>query len=417
MYFLGDVGYSHLNQPVTSKSGLQLELQKHTNNRLSFSLFILGGRVSGDEKTTTSQLNFESGIVAEGLQLRYDFYGRNKETQFLVPFISAGIEYMIFSARGDLKDANGNYYHYWKDGTIRNMDQNDSMASQATIVYRDYNYETDLRDENLDGYGSYRQSTIGFPVGAGVNFRISSRVGMQFGVNLHLTKSDLIDNVNSESVDGRKGNAMSDKIIFSFISLRYDMSGKRDSPKKSKSMYKTEDLKNVNLDSIATEDSDHDGINDVNDAVIDSSENVKVDASGKPIDTDNDGIPDYRDKEPASVKDALVNEEGITITEEMIEKKWQEDSLAALPAIVEYLHHTDKFGQSNENPINELTGQPQQPTPPKAVPPKFTSLDEDKNNQISPAEIGKAIDLYLEGKSKLSVSEFYELIDFFFSQQ
>ena len=77
MYFLGDVGYSHLNQPVTSKSGIQLAVQMHTNNRLSFSLFFLGGKVSGSEKTTTSQLNFESGIFAEGLQLRYDFYGRN----------------------------------------------------------------------------------------------------------------------------------------------------------------------------------------------------------------------------------------------------------------------------------------------------------------------------------------------------
>jgi hypothetical protein len=419
MYYLGDVGYTHPNQPVTSKSGLQLEIQKHTNTRLSISLFILGGRVAGQEKTTTSQLNFESGIVAEGLQLRYDFYGRNKETQVLTPFISAGVEYMLFSARGDLKDANGNYYHYWDDGSIRNMAQHDSLSSQAAIIHRDYSYETDLRDENLDGFGNYRQSTIGFPVGAGVKFRISNRVAMHFGVNLHLTQTDLIDNVSSESVEGRKGDGMKDKIIFTFVSFRYDMSGKREVPKKSKSMYKQEDLRNVNLDSIATTDSDHDGIDDVNDAVIDSTLNTKVDANGKPVDTDNDGIPDYRDKEPASLKDALVNEEGITITEEMIEAKWREDSLAALPVIVEYLHHTDKYGSAkpdsvSSNQINELTGQQ---TPARQIPPQFNSLDEDKNNQISPGEIGKAIDLYLDGKSKLSVSEFYDLIDFFFSQQ
>jgi len=419
MYFLGDVGYSHPNQPVTSKSGLQLEIQKHTNTRLSISLFILGGRVAGQEKTTSSQLNFESSIVAEGLQLRYDFYGRNKETQILTPFISAGIEYMIFSARGDLKDANGNYYHYWDDGTIRNMDQHDSLSSQASIVRRDHSYETDLREENLDGFGNYRQSTIGFPVGAGVNFRISDRVAMQFGVNLHLTMTDLIDNVSSESSNERKGDAKNDKIIFTFVSFRYNMAGRREVPKKSKSMYRQEDLKNVNLDSIATSDSDHDGIDDVNDAVIDSTLNTKVDEAGRPVDTDSDGIPDYRDKEPASAKDALVNEEGVTITEEMIEAKWREDSLAALPVIVEYLHHTDKYGNSkadpaSSNPINELTGQQ---TPPKQIPPQFKSLDEDKNNQISAGEIGKAIDLYLDGKSKLSVPEFYDLIDFFFSQQ
>ena len=69
MYFLGDIGYSHLNEPVTSKSGMQFELQKHTNSRLSISLFILGGRVAGDLKTSTSHLNFESGIVAELCEL------------------------------------------------------------------------------------------------------------------------------------------------------------------------------------------------------------------------------------------------------------------------------------------------------------------------------------------------------------
>jgi len=421
MYFLGDVGYSHLNQPVTSKSGIQLEIQKHTNTRLSISLFILGGRVAGQEKTTTSQLNFESGIFAEGLQLRYDFYGKNKDKQFLTPYISAGIEFMIFKARGDLKDANGNYYQYWSDGTIRNVAQNDTAASHASIVYRDYKYESDLREENLDGYGNYRQSTLGIPVGAGVRFRISNRVAMHFGVNLHITQTDLMDNVNSESTGTRKGDALKDKIVYSFVSFRYDMAGKREVPAKSKSMYKHEDLRNVNLDSIASADSDHDGIDDVNDAVIDSSENIKVDASGRPIDTDNDGIPDYRDQEPASVKDALVNEEGVTITEEMIEAKWREDSLAALPAIVEYLHHTDKFGSTNQgdSTSSKATGvtSGEQAAPVKQVPPQFVTLDEDKNNQISPAEIGKAIDMYLEGKSKLSVPEFYELIDFFFSQQ
>ena len=415
MYFLGDVGYSHLNEPVTSKSGLQFELQKHSDSRWSLSLFILGGRVTGQEKTPTSQLNFESGIVAEGLQLRYDFYSRKKTTQFLTPYLSAGIEYMIFHARGDMKDANGNYYHYWDDGSIRNMSQNDSGASAAQVIYRDYNYETDLRDENIDGFGNYRQSTIGFPLGAGVKFRISNRVAMHFGANVHLTKTDLIDNVNHQSSDARQGNEMKDKIIFAFVSLRYDIAAKREVPKKFKQ--DKEDFKNVNFDSLTAEDADHDGIEDINDEVIDSTLNTKVDASGRPVDTDEDGIPDYRDKEPASAKDALVNEEGITITEEMMEAKWREDSLMALPAIVEYLHHTDKFGKTNAaDSSGGKSISVSSAEPPKEIPAVFRSLDKDRNNQISPSEIGAAIDQYLDGKSSFTVTEFYALIDFFFSQ-
>ena len=422
MYFLGDVGYSHLNEPVTSKSGMQFELQKHTNTRLSISLFILGGKVAGQEKSAQRQLNFESGIVAEGLQLRYDFYSRRKNTQFLIPYVSAGIEYMVFHARGDLKDGDGNTYHYWDDGTIRSMDQHDTMASQAHIVYRDYKYETDLRDENIDGFGKYRQSTIGFPVGAGARFRISNRVALHFGAVVHLTKTDLIDNVNNKSTSERVGNGMKDKIIFAHVAFRYDLSGKREAPRKDKLQVQVdkEEVRKVNLDSLAGQDADHDGIDDMNDDVLDSATNSKVDHDGVPVDSDGDGIPDYRDKEVHSSKDALVDLEGVTITEEMIEAKWRSDSLAALPAIVEYLHHTDKFGKDSpadakrEQFINVLNGDQSKTT--KEIPAHFRSLDTDGNNQISPAEIGTAIDSYLDGKSNYSVQEFYELIDFFFSQ-
>ncbi len=422
MYFLGDVGYSHLNEPVTSKSGLQFELQKHTDSRLSISLFILGGRVSGQERDFSRRLNFESGIVAEGLQLRYDFYSRKKTHQFLTPYISAGIEYMVFHARGDLKDANGNYYHYWNDGTIRSVEQHDTGAANAPIIYRDYKYETDLRDENIDGFGKYRQSTLGFPIGAGLKFHVSNRVAMHFGANMHITKSDLIDNVNHKSDQPRKGNGLKDKIIFTFVSFRYDLSGKREVPKNDRQRFTQDkaDFKDVNFELLGSEDADHDGINDINDAVIDTSGNKQVDVNGKPIDSDNDGIPDYRDRETNSGKDALVNEEGVTITEEMIEARWKQDSLNALPAIVEYLHHTDKFekegrisisGTANSNGTGADPGNKN-----KSIPAKFRSLDTDGNNQISASEISTAIDLYLEGKSKYTVTQFYDLIDFFFSQ-
>ncbi len=417
MYFLGDVGYSHLNEPVTSKSGLQLELQKHTNTRLSISLFILGGKVAGEKKLDVGQVDFESGIVAEGLQLRYDFTSRKRPNQFLTPYLSVGIEYMVFHARGDLKDANGNYYHYWKDGTIRSVAENDTGAASATIVHRDYNYETDLRDANLDGFGKYRQSTVGFPIGVGVKFRISNRVAMHFGANYHITSTDLIDNINSESKGSRQGNGAKDKIIFAFVSLRYDISGAREVPRKIKMKQNQADFKNVDFAALGSEDADHDGIPDVIDAVVDTASKGKTDANGKPTDTDNDGIPDYRDKEPNSAKDALVNEEGVTITEDMIEAKWKQDSLSALPAIVEYLHHADNSSGANssdEKFINVLNADGKKTG--KEIPYAFRSLDVDGNNQISAREIATAIDLYLDGKSNFTVPQFYELIDFFFSQ-
>jgi hypothetical protein len=327
---------------------------------------------------------------------------------------------MTFHPMGDLKDANGNTYHYWKDGTIRNLDQNDANASQAKIIYRDYNYETDLREADIDSIGKYRQSTIAFPVGAGVKFRLSGRCSMTFGTEVHFTSSDVIDNVNSSSKGSSKGNSRNDKIIFSFVSFRYDFAAPRDVPRKTEH-YKNGDFKNVDFNALALEDADHDGIPDVYDDVIDTAHDAKIDANGKPIDTDGDGIPDYRDDELNSAKGALVNENGVTITEEMIEARWRKDSLAALPAIVEYLHHVDKLVQLRRKNGSQamdsvITKVPEAPRMRKPIPAIFNSVDLDDNKYISAEEITKAIDAFLEGKSPYTKQQFYELIDFFFAQ-
>ena len=50
------------------------------------------------------------------------------------------------------------------------------------------------------------------------------------------------------------------------------------------------------------------------------------------------------------------------------------------------------------------------------VPLIYRKLDLDVNGIITPKEIGIAIDDYLAKRSKYTVSEFFDLIDFFFSQ-
>src|SRR5690606_34486989 len=75
-------------------------------------------------------------------------------------------------------------------------------------------------------------------------------------------------------------------------------------------------------------DSDGDGVKDVDDKCQNTPPNVKVDNTGCPIDTDKDGVPDYLDKEPNTVSGAMVNAEGVTITDEMIaEQMIKKDSI------------------------------------------------------------------------------------------
>ena len=406
--FSGDVGYNHLNQPLTARSGFQLEVQPQTENRFSFSLFILSGKIIGDEKTYNRSLNFSSSIFNEGLMLRYDFLSRKRDDQILIPFLTAGVEYMVFHSRTDLLDAKGKNYHYWNDGTIRDIAQDDINADQAKTIYRDYKYETDLREANLDGFGKYSTSTWGVPVGAGIRFKISDRCAIHFSSVCHFTGTDYIDGVTADSKGNRKGNSSNDKIFYTSVSFRFSLS----SPK--------EEFSNVDFNALVNEDADGDGIPDIRDDSSGTPKNNEVSIDGKPFDKDNDGIPDYRDKELNSASDAVVNEEGITITEEMIEAKFRKDSLAALPAVIEYIQSYDRLTKRNpdvEKKWIEKNSKANNGSQSNAIPPLYRHLDLDRNGIITPKEIGLAIDDYLAKRTKYSVSEFFDLIDFFFTQK
>ncbi len=62
-----------------------------------------------------------------------------------------------------------------------------------------------------------------------------------------------------------------------------------------------------------TIDSDDDGVPDFKDEELLSSKQAKVDTIGKEIDSDNDGVPDSKDLEQNTEPSTLINFQGITI--------------------------------------------------------------------------------------------------------
>ncbi len=417
-HFKGDIGYTKMNEPMLGRSGVQVEVQFQTKSRFSVAAILLSGQVSGEEQSRNGALNFRSSIVAEGIIFRYDFINQRKPDQILVPYVTCGIEYMFFRAYSDLKDRNGISYHYWDDGSIRNLAQSDTGASGAIKLHRDYSYETDLRDANLDGLGKYRQGAWAFPLGAGFRFNISQAVSLHFSSVVHLVTSDLIDGVTEEGEGVRMGNSKNDKLIFSSVSFRYNLASER--KKNSKNTYHPDKMEVRDVDFIAldNEDADKDGIPDIQDDSSATPASKEVDSKGKPIDKDNDGIPDYRDLELNSAVNAVVTVDGVTITEEMIELKFQKDSLAAIPALIEYIQSYDRLLERNpEYAKQEVLKLNQQKSSRSFVPEIYRRLDTDQNEYISPGEISIAIDEYMAGKSRYSVQEFYNLIDFFFLQK
>ena len=157
--FNGDIGYDRLNQPIHAHSGFEIGIQNHTEGRLSFGLFLLSGRMTGEESKINRNQNFKTSIFSESLRVKYEWVSNKRSDQVLFPYVTIGLELMTFHSKVDLKDANGNPYFYWTDGTVRNVAQTE-FNTTAPQTHRDYNYETDIRDANLDGFGKYSENTF-----------------------------------------------------------------------------------------------------------------------------------------------------------------------------------------------------------------------------------------------------------------
>ncbi len=319
--FLGDVANNNRFHPTVSRLARDLRVSQALNSNFDLSFYVLFGQVSANERTLTRNLNFQSNITTGGATVTYNFYNILKPKRVVNPYISLGVESIEFLSKSDLKDKNGETYHYWSDGTIRNLSESSANAASAKEIFRDYSYESDLREANLDGFGQYQERTLAIPLDIGANFHLSKRIKARLGASMHFTLSDLIDNVTAESEGLRKGDAQNDRFLYTHFALTYDF-GKR--KKKSELKDKELELSDEELLAADTSDYDGDGVFDlVDDCIKTPKDAFPVDAKGCPLDDDKDFVPNYRDEELNSLFGVLVNEKGITMYDDDIEKRFQ----------------------------------------------------------------------------------------------
>ncbi len=277
------------------------------------------GRLGVNERSLERNLNFESRITIGGFQFAYNFNQFLKPDHVVEPFISLGFESVEFLSKTDLYDAQGREYNYWSDGTVRDIAEFAPNAGSAVIMQRDYSYESDIRELNLDGFGKYNERTWAIPVGIGAKMKLGGGFDFRVGATMHFTQSDLIDGVTDQSVEGRTGDSRNDRFLFSSFSLNYAVNVDR---KKAKRMSEPE-LTPEQMDMLVLkDDEDGDGVTDFNDLCPHTPSGAKVSAQGCPEDGDGDGVPDVMDDELASAAGAPVDERGVTITDDMFLKDY-----------------------------------------------------------------------------------------------
>lgn len=308
---------------ITARMGYGASLSAPLTRYLRLEFSFIFGQVSANERSLQRNLNFKSRIRSGGIHLLYNFYPLlpQKVTNVVNPIVGVGFTGFEFLSKTDAKDQYGNTYHYWSDGSIRDMAESDPNAYLANEIQRDYTYETDLREQNLDGLGKYTEYSFAVPLTIGAEFHLSPRVDFRFTTAWHLTFTDLVDNYTYKGTGERQGDKKKDQFLYTSISLSYDLVFKKSSNKP-----KTFDEPEFNLRDMALTDStdtDLDGVYDLYDECAWTPLEAEVDENGCPVDSDLDGVPDYRDDEPYfTAENAIVDEYGVSLTQDDLEYLW-----------------------------------------------------------------------------------------------
>lgn len=402
MNFYGEL-HSDYRNFITGNMGYKVTVTTYLDNEKRYfkgDFFFLQGSVTGEQRSTniadlkTKNRNFKSNLMTFGVDVNYEFGHFARKKSKLTPFISAGVEMVLFDSKTDLSTTlNGETvdYNYWPDGTMRNIAWYNGIRDQGTVIpHRDYNYETDLRQKQ-----NYARYTLAFPFEAGVTFKVSERIMLKVGTSLHVTLGDYIDNVVEDS--------QNDMFSYTYCSLHFDLFS-------SKSTIRMERyLLDVDFDYAMWDDEDGDGIFDRYDQCAHTPYQVAVDTSlvsptcGCPLDNDHDGVPDFRDKELDTRAGAIVDNDGREMTSSALEAIFANTDAINRSEVEAFLARLYSF--SNYAGTTRVS-----------IPDKFKAVDEDKDGYISYDELLSTMNKFFDFETNFDTQDIFDLNEFFFTQ-
>jgi len=181
-------------------------------------------RVGYDEtKAIGDRAGADLRNYGRGLSFRNDLYGLSGHVvlnayrepytplfqQKFFMFFYTGIGIYYGRPKADLFNGDidiNNRYHFWNDGTIRTVAENNDQGETGQIIEKDGDYETDLYDwfteggndrgENSETLGRNTPWHVGVPFGFGVRYLISKKVKLGFEYSYLSFFTDRLDDVS-----------------------------------------------------------------------------------------------------------------------------------------------------------------------------------------------------------------------------
>jgi len=288
--FYGDIGdtiqgKNRINRaPFQGGFSYTLRLVNPINEYLDFAFYAMIGNTSVNQTTesplypTPNGLLFRSSIKSGGITFNYNFNQLLKKGHIFEPYIHLGIESIEYNSEVD-------------------TDPNDASS------YYDSDVSIFSKDQPLNKYA------VGIPLELGAHIHIGSKFKFRVGSAIHFTTTDYLDGINNSSKFPLGSGK--DNLLFTHIALAYDFNAKKDKP-----VDPLMDEISMNLLLQDTIDSDGDSIVDHIDFCANTPPNTPVDQFGCPLDDDIDGVMNSKDDELLTVEGVIVNENGVTMTED-----------------------------------------------------------------------------------------------------
>ena len=270
---------------INNRSSFGCFYEKNFFSNFSSSLNINWGKLSSNN----SRQNFQSTILSASIENIFYLKKIRSNQNKITPFITLGLGKIVFRSYSDILDQNGKYYNYWDDGSIRDISQGDTMSSSSNRLSRDYEFETEVSNDSVN-YGD-----LYIPASIGLIWKFKNVFNAKIFLKYNQLFTDWIDNIS----DGVNDQFVS---IGVSISLYFSRDGKN---------YRNDKKKFINI--FETLDSDLDGVIDHDDKCQKTPKNVFILPTGCPVDSDFDGIPDFKDLEPNSKSIIFVDDSGRTI--------------------------------------------------------------------------------------------------------
>jgi len=255
-------------------------------------------------RTESHQLNLD--VIASLYNIRF-----HKARTGMSLYVFGGIGALAYKVRINTLDANGQPYNFADIvGSTPQIYQNRNTIRKKLQANMDNTYETPAESEAGRRWPSiFDGKTLDWSpsIGAGTEIRINKRVNIQIEDRLIVpAHDDLLDGQRwGEQVSSTPVLSHSNDLInYLNVGFNFNLGNNK---KTVEPLYWLNPLdyaynelnypRHMQLPEPILPDADNDGITDQFDKCPGTPAGVAVDSHGCPMDTDGDGVPDYRDKQ------------------------------------------------------------------------------------------------------------------------